>query len=125
MADQVKRFKYPGREAEGARDTAEGRKSFPMCQTENVVSTVQVMENGVHNSLHFHGMEDGYWLVLGGQATFYGEGDKVIAELGRHEGVLIPCGTKYYFKSTGEAPLEILRVNYKVPAAAGQNTTSS
>ena len=69
MTDQVQRFKYPGPGAGGGRDTAEGRKSFPMCETENVISTVQVMEKGVHNKLHFHGEEDGYWMDLRGSVS--------------------------------------------------------
>ena len=75
MREPVQVFKYPGKDGDGGRDAAEGRKSFPMCQTDNVISTVQVFQPGVHNGLHFHGFEDGYWFVLGGQATFYGEGD--------------------------------------------------
>ena len=103
-----------------------------MCFTDNVVSTVQVFEKGVHNNLHVHLVEDGYWLVLGGRARFHGEGDTIIAELGKLEGVLIPAGTKYWFEGIDEEPLEILLVNYRVregprvgvredavPAAAG------
>ena len=132
MPEPVQRFKYTGPRAEGARDTAPGRRSFPMCLTDNVVSTVQVFEKGVHNNLHVHLVEDGYWLVLGGRARFHGEGDTIIAELGKLEGVLIPAGTKYWFEGIDDEPLEILRVNYRVregprvgvreeavPAAAG------
>jgi mannose-6-phosphate isomerase-like protein (cupin superfamily) len=116
MPEPVQVFKYPGKEGDGGRDAAEGRKSFPMCQTDNVISTVQVFEPGVHNKLHFHGFEDGYWFILGGQATFYGEGDSVYAVLNPREGLLMPAKTRYWFKSTGEQPLEILRVNYRVGA---------
>ncbi len=115
MPEEVKLFKYPGPDGEGFRDAAPGRKSYPMCQTDNVVSTVQIFEKGVHNNLHFHGMEDGYWFVLGGQATFYGEGDKVHAVLNRYEGLLMPAGVRYWFECTSDEPLQILRVNYKVP----------
>jgi mannose-6-phosphate isomerase-like protein (cupin superfamily) len=85
-----------------------------MAMTDNVVSTVQVFEKGVHNNLHTHLTEDGYWLVLGGQARFHGEGETIIAEPGRLEGVLIPAGTKYWFEGISDEPLEILRVNYRV-----------
>ena len=118
MEDRIQQFKYSGPRAEGGRDSAEGRKSFPMFQSENAISTVQIFEKGVHNNLHFHAIEEGFWMVLGGRATFYGEGDRVIAELGKYEGVLLPAGTKYWFQSTDEEPLEILRVDYKVPAGA-------
>jgi mannose-6-phosphate isomerase-like protein (cupin superfamily) len=114
MPEPVQRFKYRGPTAEGGRDTAEGRKSFPMALTDNVVSTVQIFEKGVHNNLHVHLVEDGYWLVLGGRARFHGEGDTIIAELSKFEGVLIPAGTKYWFEGIDDEPLEILRVNYRV-----------
>ena len=87
-----------------------------MCMTDNVVSTVQIFEKGVHNRLHVHLTEDGYWFVLGGRVTFYGEGDRVIAELGKHEGLLMPAGNHYWFEGSSDEPLEILRVNYRVKA---------
>ena len=116
MPEEIQRFRYQGPAGPGGRDAAEGRKSFPMCQTENVISTVQIFEPGVGNRLHFHGTEDGYWFVLGGQATFYGEGDRVYAVLNKHEGLLMPARNRYYFKCSSEQPLEILRVNYQVQA---------
>ena len=54
--------------------------------------------------------QDGFWFVLGGLVRFYGEGDKVLAELGKHEGVLIPRGFPYWFENAGDEPLEILRL---------------
>ena len=116
MPEPLRFFKYSGPDAEGGRDTAPGRKSFPMCMTDNVVSTVQIFEKGVHNRLHVHLTEDGYWFVLGGRVTFYGEGDRVIAELGKHEGLLMPAGDHYWFEGSSDEPLEILRVNYRVKA---------
>lgn len=116
MPEEIQRFKYVGPDGPGGRDAAEGRKSFPMCQTENVISTVQIFDPGVGNRLHFHGTEDGYWFVLGGQATFYGEGEKVHAVLNKHEGLLMPARNRYWFKCTSDEPLQILRVNYQVQA---------
>jgi mannose-6-phosphate isomerase-like protein (cupin superfamily) len=89
-------------------------KAFQLCLTNNVISTVQIFQKGQHNNLHMHLTEDGYWLVLGGRARFYGEGETIIAELGKLEGVLIPSGTKYWFEGISDEPLEILRVNYRV-----------
>jgi mannose-6-phosphate isomerase-like protein (cupin superfamily) len=114
MPEPIQRFEYRGPNAEGGRDAAPGRKSFPMALTNNVVSTVQIFEKGVHNNLHMHLVEDGYWFVLGGRVRFYGEGDKVIAELGQHQGLLMPAGQKYWFEGISDEPLEILRVNYRV-----------
>jgi mannose-6-phosphate isomerase-like protein (cupin superfamily) len=114
MPEPIQHFEYRGPNAEGGRDAAPGRKSFPMALTNNVVSTVQIFEKGVHNNLHMHLVEDGYWFVLGGRVRFYGEGDKVIAELGQYQGLLMPAATKYWFEGISDEPLEILRVNYRV-----------
>jgi mannose-6-phosphate isomerase-like protein (cupin superfamily) len=114
MPEPIQRFKYSGPDAAGGRDSAPGRKSFPMAETDNVVSTVQIFQKGVHNNLHVHLVEDGYWIVLGGRARFHGEGDAIIAELGQYDGVLLPAGTKYWFEGISDEPLEILRVNYRV-----------
>ena len=117
MADPVLRFEYPGPKAGGERQDA-GRKHFYLFKTDRAVSEVQIFEKGANNNLHFHGSEDGVWIVLEGRATFYGEGDKVMAELGKFQGVLIPAGTKYWFESAGEEPLQILRVDYQVGEGA-------
>ena len=115
MPEPLQFFRYRGPDADGGRDTAEGRRSYPMCMTDNVVSTVQIFQKGVHNRLHVHLTEDGYWFVLGGRVRFYGEGDKVIAELGKHEGLLMPAGNHYWFEGVSDdEPLQILRVNYRV-----------
>jgi mannose-6-phosphate isomerase-like protein (cupin superfamily) len=54
--------------------------------------------------------------VLSGAVKFYGEGDKVIADLKKHEGILIPRNFNYWFESASDEPLEILRI-----AARDQN----
>jgi mannose-6-phosphate isomerase-like protein (cupin superfamily) len=113
MIEPIQRFKYSGPDGEGARQ-APGRKAFMLALTNNIVSTVQIFPKGVHNTLHVHLCEDGYWLVLEGRARFHGEGETIIAEPGKLEGVLIPAGTKYWFEGISEEPLEILRVNYRV-----------
>jgi len=87
-----------------------------MAQTDNVVSTVQIFEKGVHNNLHLHLVEDGYWIILGGRARFHGPGDEIIGEFEQYEGVLLPAGTRYWFEGISDEPLQILRVNYRVHA---------
>jgi mannose-6-phosphate isomerase-like protein (cupin superfamily) len=47
---------------------------------------------------------------LSGHARFYGEGDVVLGDLGKHEGILLPRGTKYWFESVGSEPLELLQI---------------
>jgi mannose-6-phosphate isomerase-like protein (cupin superfamily) len=118
MAEVVQTFKYPGPQGAGGRDRAEGVRSFLMVENARVISTVQVFQKGRGAGLHADPTEDGYWLVLGGRALFYGEGEHgekaLIAELGRNEGVYVPAGIKYAFENPADEPLEFLRVDYQV-----------
>jgi mannose-6-phosphate isomerase-like protein (cupin superfamily) len=81
-----------------------------LANTDHLLATVQVLREGGENNLHSHPHQDGFWMVLNGMVRFYGEGDIVIAELGKHEGVVIPRGTKYWFESASDEPLELLQV---------------
>lgn len=81
-----------------------------MCNSDLMKVQVQVVKSGGENNLHTHTGEDASWLVLKGALKFCGEGDKVIGELKKHEGILIPRGFKYWFEGASDEPLEILRV---------------
>lgn len=72
---------------------------------------VQVVRSGGENNLHSHDGMDGFWMVLKGRVRFYGPGDKVIAELSQHEGILLPAGAAYWFESAGGGEdLELLQM---------------
>ena len=55
--------------------------------------------------------------MVAGQATFYGEGDTVVAKLNKNEMLLIPRGTPYWFESSSKDALVIMRFS-----ARAQNT---
>jgi mannose-6-phosphate isomerase-like protein (cupin superfamily) len=74
---------------------------------------VQIVKDGGENNLHTHTGEDAFWYVISGAVKFYGEGDKLVGEYKKGEGVLIPRGYKYWFESAANEPLEILRVTAK------------
>jgi mannose-6-phosphate isomerase-like protein (cupin superfamily) len=74
---------------------------------------VQVVKNGGENNLHTHTGEDAFWYVINGAVKFYGEGDKLIGEFKKGEGILVPRGYKYWFESASPEALEILRVTAK------------
>lgn len=82
----------------------------PLAASDILFSAVQVIRTGGENNLHAHTAMDGFWFVLAGRARFYGEGDRLIAEIGRHEGVFIPRGVSYWFESVGEELVELLQV---------------
>ncbi|MBI3062214.1 MAG: cupin domain-containing protein [Deltaproteobacteria bacterium] len=104
MEKEAQLFKYERPEFEGVK------KSMLICSSDILRGHIQVVKNGGENNLHTHTGEDAFWLVLSGAVKFYGEGDRLIGSLKKHEGILIPRGFKYWFESASEEPLEILRV---------------
>jgi mannose-6-phosphate isomerase-like protein (cupin superfamily) len=87
-----------------------GKSFVRLCQTPHLGASVQVVAQGGENNLHFHRYQDGFFMVLAGRARFYGEHDKLIADLGPNEGILIPHDFKYWFESAGEHTLELIQV---------------
>ena len=55
----------------------------------------------------FHPDRDEAFFVLAGQVRIYGDDGQVVADLGHHQGVLIPKGFRYWFESVGDARSEI------------------
>lgn len=104
MEKEAKVFKYERPEFDGVK------KSMLMCNSDLMRVHVQVVKSGGENNLHTHTGEDAFWFVLSGAVRFYGEGDKVVAELKKTDGILIPRGFKYWFESASDEPLEIIRV---------------
>ncbi len=98
-----------------------GKFVVRLARTDRMLANVQVLKNGGETNLHTHHHLDGFWMVLKGQARFYGEGDEVIAELKAMEGVLIPRHFKYWFESVGDEVLEILQIESSdIPLPLGQ-----
>lgn len=109
MADQPQVFKYRMPVFDKPKTVVR------MCTADTLYCDVQVGKKGSANNLHAHTGIDGIWFVLSGRVKFYGRGDAVIAELGKHEGLLIPHGFPYWFESVGEESLEMLNVACTVP----------
>lgn len=86
------------------------RKTVWLCNTDHIVAAVQMVQRGGEQALHSHSHLDGFWFVLKGRARFYSDRDTVFAEIGPHEGVLVPRGTKYWFEAVKGEPLELLQV---------------
>ncbi len=118
MANQPQVFKFDPNSKTGRPDPRlVGRTAFRLCQTDLVQADVSILEVGKgENQLHYHTGNDGFRMVLQGRAKFYTEGDVVVAELGKHEGILIPREFRYWFKGVNDEPLQILHV-----AAKAQN----
>ena len=113
----------PSHEREGARAFRYVRPQMErmkhvvtLARTDRMIANVQVLKEGGENNLHLHPNLDGFWMVLKGRVKFYGENDALLGEYGPHEGILIPRGTRYWFESSGDEPLEILQVEaFNIP----------
>ena len=107
MAQDLKEFRHKTPEFEGQK------KTWQVCNSDLMKVQVQVVKDGGENNLHTHTGEDAFWYVVSGAVRFYGEGDKVIGEYQKGEGVLVPRGFKYWFESASSETLEVLRVTDK------------
>jgi mannose-6-phosphate isomerase-like protein (cupin superfamily) len=87
-----------------------GKGIVQLAQSDIIRGRVQIVSEGGENNLHSHRGMDGFWFVLSGKVKFYGPGDVLIGEFGKHEGILIPRGAEYWFESSGDEDLEILQM---------------
>ncbi len=87
-----------------------GKGIVQLAQSDIIRGRVQIVREGGENNLHSHTGMDGFWMVLAGQVKFYGPGDVLIGEFGKHEGILIPRGAEYWFESSSDEELEILQM---------------
>jgi mannose-6-phosphate isomerase-like protein (cupin superfamily) len=107
MPQEAKEFRYQTPQFEGVK------KTLQVCNSDLMKVQVQVVKDGGENNLHTHTGDDAFWYVIRGAVKFYGEGDRLVGEYQKGEGILIPRGYKYWFESAAPEPLEILRVNAK------------
>lgn len=81
------------------------------------VSVQVVAPRDGETNLHAHPGTDSCWVVLSGEAEFYGTSrDVFIAKLGIHEAITIPAATPYWFKAGGDDPLVILHITARTPS---------
>lgn len=88
----------------------EGRADVPVAATNGLSVILKAYSSGGENELHAHVHEDHVFVVLQGEATFYGEGDRVIAKLRRYQGILVPKAAFYKFEAGLGEQLVMLRV---------------
>ena len=119
MAQEAKVFKYQTPQFDGVKKTVQ------VCNSDLMKVQVQVVKDGGENNLHSHTGDDAFWYVMSGAVKFYGEGDEVIGEFNKGEGILIPRGFKYWFESSSSEPLEILRVTAKDQKVENQRVDHS
>jgi len=87
----------------------DGRSNTPLAETDNMWARLKVYATGGENTLHAHPNEDHMFIVLAGEATFFGPSGEE-TRLGRNNGIMLPGGCLYHFRSTAAEPLVLLRV---------------
>ncbi|MBL23946.1 MAG: cupin [Rhodospirillaceae bacterium] len=90
----------------------DGRSIVPLAETENMWSWIKVYASGGENTLHAHTKEDHMFVILSGEAIFFGPNGEE-AKLGRNDGIMLPADTFYRFNACSEEPLVLLRVGSK------------
>jgi mannose-6-phosphate isomerase-like protein (cupin superfamily) len=86
-----------------------GRTNQPIAETDLLKLRMKVYSEGGENGLHTHKDEDHAFVIMQGQATFHDEEDN-IRVVNKFEGIMIPRGAFYWFQSTGDENLVLLRV---------------
>jgi mannose-6-phosphate isomerase-like protein (cupin superfamily) len=94
----------------GAIDEHRVKQVTNLCRTELIKAAVHYVRRGGENNLHSHPGRDEIFFVLKGRARVYGIDDEVVAELGPHDGVLIPRDFQYWYEAVGDEMLELLQV---------------
>ena len=88
-----------------------GKKAHvKLAGTNSCRASVQVLNQGGENNLHYHPNLDLIYMVLKGKVAFYGPGDKVLGEYGPFEGLLLPENSRYWFGSIGDEEAYLLQI---------------
>jgi quercetin dioxygenase-like cupin family protein len=94
----------------------QGRTDTPMAATDRLWVVLKTYASDGENELHAHPNEDHVFLVLQGEADFYGPKGE-LKRVKQHDGILLPRGTFYWFKAVGDEPLVMARVGALVDAS--------
>jgi mannose-6-phosphate isomerase-like protein (cupin superfamily) len=74
----------------------QGRTDTPLAASDKMWIVLKTYAADGENGLHAHPHEDHTFVVLQGEATFYGPNGET-RTIGKNEGVLLPHGTFYWF----------------------------
>jgi quercetin dioxygenase-like cupin family protein len=87
-----------------------GRGDLILPGSDELSGVIKRYLEGGENKMHCHPNEDHTFYVLDGQGTFRLEDDANEIVVDKYEAVFLPKGTNYWFTSTGDTTLIILRV---------------
>jgi mannose-6-phosphate isomerase-like protein (cupin superfamily) len=89
-----------------------------LAQTDQLKLRIKVYAEGGENGLHTHNDEDHAFIILQGQATFHDEAGNTTV-VNKNQGIMLPRGAYYYFQSTGDENLVLLRAGAGRKAEGG------
>jgi mannose-6-phosphate isomerase-like protein (cupin superfamily) len=93
----------------------QGRTTDVRARTDLMTVTMKVYAEGGENGMHNHPHEDHSFIVLEGEATFRIETDDNTKVVSRYEGIMLPKGVNYWFQSSGDVNLVMIRVGASYP----------
>ena len=102
-------------------DTGNVKDLLDIWSTEILGTQVQIVRSGGETNMHAHNGVDSAWFVLDGRAAFYDEDDRRF-EIGKNEMFALPSGTKYWFESISDEPLQVLHITARDPRTTPTRT---
>lgn len=96
-----------------------GRTTETRARTDMMTIMVKVYAEGGENAMHNHPSEDHSFIVLEGEATFHLETDDNVKVVHPNEGIMLPEGANYWFQSSGDHNLVMVRVAASMPGSRG------
>ena len=94
-----------------AQEIPRGKKAHvKLAGTNSCRASVQILNEGGENNLHYHPNMDLIYMVLKGRVQFYGVEGKLLGDYGPQEGILLPENARYWFKSVGTEEAWLLQI---------------
>ena len=87
-----------------------GRSNLALATTDLMTLRLKVYAEGGENAMHYHTDEEHAFIVLQGEATFHLDTEENARVVQQWQGVMLPKGARYYFQSSGDENLVLLRV---------------
>ena len=97
----------------------QGRTTDMRARTDLLTITMKVYAEGGENAMHCHPYEDHAFIVVEGQATFHIDTDDNVKVVNQYEGVMLPKNTFYWFESSGDCNLVMIRPGALYPRGDG------
>lgn len=89
---------------------SDGRLQTLLAGTSLLKVYIKIYANGGENGMHAHPFEDHAFIILQGQAEFHFGSEENHRIVNRYEGVMLPRGTFYRFRSSAEENLVMIRI---------------